>query len=207
VGEFDARGPTERGSEVSRERRTFSVFANSYFDLRKGAFSDDIEIVDYDPTWPDQFHEMASWLRDRLGPGTALRVEHYGSTAIPNMPAKPVIDILVQVSSFEEGKRNALPLLNDETWEYWWYSGHMVFLKRRASMGERTHHIHMAPQVHPVWKGITFRDYLRSHPEEAARYAVLKRRLAEVHRGDREGYTQAKAFFVNEITRKATGNP
>jgi GrpB-like predicted nucleotidyltransferase (UPF0157 family) len=122
---------------------------------------------------------------------------------VPGIPAKPIIDILVEIPSFAEAKERALPLLNDVSWEYWWYDNHMVFFKRETPMGKRTHHVHMAPQRHEVWAGLVFRDYIRSHPEAAARYSELKRRLAVEHRADREGYTDAKSAFVRQATARA----
>ena len=185
---------------ANHEAREFWVSANAYVRLHhSGASSDEVQLVEYDPRWPGQFEEFAGWLRECLGPDVALRLEHYGSTAIPGMPAKPVIDVLVDIPSFAGAKKRAVPRLNSETWEYWWYSGHMVFIKRAGLMGIRTHHVHMAPRGHKVWEGIAFRDYLRQHPDEAARYAQLKRDLAARHARDRERYTQAKAEFVREI--------
>jgi GrpB-like predicted nucleotidyltransferase (UPF0157 family) len=192
--------PSGLTGEFVAEGREYWVSANSYVGLRnEDAASDDVRLVDYDPSWPEQFQQMAAWLRKNLEPEVVLRVEHYGSTAIPGMPAKPVIDILVEVPSFREAKRAMVPLLNRPEWEYWWYAGHMAFIKRRRLMGERTHHVHVAPRGHEVWKGIAFRDYLRAHGDEAARYAALKRQLAAAHSADRERYTQAKEAFVGEV--------
>ena len=147
---------------------------------------------------------MAGWLRNIVSPDIALRIEHYGSTAIPGIPAKPVIDILMEVPSFTEARRNLIPLFNKPECEYWWYDEHMVFIIRDRSTGLRTHHIHAAPKGHQVWQGLAFRDYLRTHPEDARRYATLKYKLAESHGNDREAYTDLKADFVNEIPFKAS---
>jgi GrpB-like predicted nucleotidyltransferase (UPF0157 family) len=206
LGEFAARGPAEWWGDGGREPWTFSLFALAPFDCRLNGFRDDIVLVDYDPTWPEQYERMAGWLRDRLGPDVALRIEHYGSTAIPGMPAKPVVDILVEIPSFDEGRRRALSVLNDPTWEYWSYSGHIVFFKRKELMGERTHHIHLAPRGHEIWEGLAFRDYLSSHPADAAKYAALKRELATTYRTDRERYTDMKTSFVEDVLRKAKAN-
>jgi GrpB-like predicted nucleotidyltransferase (UPF0157 family) len=203
TGEFTARLPAELGKETP-ERGAFWISANAYVGLRESDVSgDQVHLVDYDPAWPRQFAEIATWLRDHLGSDLVLRVEHYGSTAIPGMPAKPIIDILVEIPSFAEAKRRAVSRLNSETWEYWWYSGHMVFIKRKDLMGQRTHHVHMAPQGHEIWKGLAFRDTLRSHPEKASRYAALKQELAAVYREDRERYTQAKTDFVRKVMSRA----
>jgi GrpB-like predicted nucleotidyltransferase (UPF0157 family) len=207
TGEFTARLPAELGKKETPDRREFWVSANAYVGLQENDASDDqVHLVDYDPSWPQQFAEIATWLRDHLGSDIVLRVEHYGSTAIPGMPAKPIVDVLVEIPSFAEAKKRAVPRLNSETWEYWWYSGHVVFIKRKKLMGQRTHHVHMAPQGHEVWKGLAFRDTLRSHPEEASRYAALKRELAAGYREDRERYTQAKTEFVRQVTSRALPN-
>jgi GrpB-like predicted nucleotidyltransferase (UPF0157 family) len=180
------------------------ISANAYVQLDVAdTASDEVTLVDANPAWAAQYQEMADWLRRRLDARVMLRIEHYGSTAIPGMPAKPIVDILVEVHSFEAAKRHVVPALNDPHWEYWWYSDHMVFVRRERPMGPRTHHLHLAPRGHRLWEGLAFRDYLRAHPEAAARYAALKRKLARSHREDREAYTQAKTAFVRQVTAEA----
>lgn len=203
TGEFCAQGPEEWRSGDRPAVRDFRVTANAYVSPHQRAPADEVQLADHEPSWAQQFEEMAGWIRDQFGSDLALRVEHYGSTAIPGMPAKPVIDILVEIPSFPAAKKRALPCLNAEAWEYWWYRDHMLFVKRNGLMGPRTHHVHLAPRGHDLWQGLAFRDYLRSHAEDAARYAVLKQQLASAHRGDREKYTEAKAEFVAEITASA----
>jgi GrpB-like predicted nucleotidyltransferase (UPF0157 family) len=203
-GEFTARLPVGLLDEGLAAHRDFWVSANAYVGLQANDVSgDEVYLVDYNASWPQQYAEFARWLRDCLGSDVALRVEHYGSTAIPGIPAKPIIDVLVQVPSFASAKRRVVPRLDGEAWEYWWYADHMIFIKREKLMGQRTHHVHMAPRGHRLWDGIVFRDYLRTHPEEAARYAALKRELARRYREDREGYTQAKTEYVREVMRRA----
>lgn len=204
TGEFATFRSAQPGHGGATDVGEFWISANAYVGLREGDVSDDrIYLSDHDPSWPQQFEAFADWLQGYLGPETAQRIEHYGSTAIPGMPAKPIIDVLVQVPSFAEAKRRAVPLLNSETCDYWWHSEHMVFVKREELMGKRTHHVHMAPQSHRVWDNLAFRDYLRSHPEEASHYAALKRELAAGYREDRERYTEAKSAFVSRVTAEA----
>ena len=183
--------------------RPWWISAHAYVDPSAAAPDDAVALVDPDPAWADQYREMAGWLRHRLGPEIALRTEHYGSTAIPGIPAKPIVDMLIEVPSFAAAKRKFLPALNDERWEYWWYNDHMMFIRRARRMGPRTHHLHLAPRGHRLWEGLAFRDYLRAHPQTAARYAALKRELAQAHRQDREAYTEAKTTFVRQITARA----
>jgi GrpB-like predicted nucleotidyltransferase (UPF0157 family) len=202
LAEFTAACPSEWSAEPPHAPHEFRISANVYI-ARGKSLDDEVHLVDYDDSWPRRYEEMASWLAESLGPDLAPRIEHYGSTAIPGMPAKPVIDILVEVPSFEEARRRAVPVFNKPECEYWFYSDHMVFIVREEFMGKRTHHIHMAPARHRIWDGLAFRDYLRTHPDGASRYVALKRKLADRHQTDRERYTIAKEDFVREVTAKA----
>ncbi len=197
IGEF---APTREGSGLPARLR---LTTNAYLTMLPGGSGDEIELVDYDPSWPERFVHCKRWLESILGPDTALRVEHYGSTAIAGIPAKPIIDILVEIPDFEVAMPRVLPSLNNPLWEYWWYKDHLTFIRRDRLGGTRTHHLHMAPRGHALWQGVAFRDYLRSHPEDASRYAELKRGLARDFSGDRERYSDQKTAFVREIARKA----
>lgn len=179
----------------------YRLSGNAYLSVAGPTGVDDVELSRYDPSWPRAFEAFAEWLREKLGE-VVLRVEHFGSTAVPGMLAKPIIDVAVQVASFLDAKRNAIPSLNDPSWEYWWYDHHMIFVKR-ASSGRRTHHLHLAPAGHELWTRLAFRDYLRRHQDEAARYAALKCELATRFPHNRERYTEAKGAFVKELTLKA----
>jgi len=202
AGDFVACVPAEWTCVPDLPALDLIITANSYFE-RGADCDDDIRLVEYDQSWPAKYDEMAAWLSDTLDPDIALRIEHYGSTAIPGMPAKPVIDILLEVPSFAEARRSLIPVFNRPECEYWWYNDHMCLIIRKRLMGTRTHHIHAAPAGHRIWDGIEFRDYLRAHPDQAERYAALKRELAECHGTDREAYTNAKHDFVSEITARA----
>lgn len=197
LGEFEARGPDAQSSAGGR--RPLLLVGHAPVAPGMGV-ADDVRLVDYDPAWPRKFEEFAGWLRTTLGPETAMRVEHFGSTAIPGMPAKPIIDVLVEVPSFEVAKSRALPRLLGPEWEYWWYGDKITLVRRCRPFGERTHHVHLAPRGHAAWDELGFRDYLRRNPAEADRYAQLKRRLATDHCADREAYTQGKSEFVRRIS-------
>jgi GrpB-like predicted nucleotidyltransferase (UPF0157 family) len=206
---WQRESPTTTGrwlGEFSAGGSPLLCAANCYVGPKRGAGSaDDVRIVDYDPTWPRQAAEAAAWLSDALGDDVALSIEHYGSTAVPGLPAKPIVDLLVEVPGLSAAAPVVLTALNDPAWEYWWYAGHMTFVRRDGLGGRRTHHVHMAPRSHPVWRGLAFRDWLRTHPDDAARYAALKHALAETWRTERERYTIAKTRFVEEITARAEG--
>ncbi len=202
VCEFTVRSPAGWTVKADHPMVEFILSANTYYESGK-ILNDEVALLEYDRQWPVQYEEMASWLRQTIPPEFALRIEHYGSTAIPGMPAKPVIDILLEVPSFAEARRQLIPAFIRPDCEYWWYHDHMVFIVRDRPMGVRTHHIHAAPAGHPVWDGLAFRDYLRTHPTAAEQYADLKRKLASRHLADREAYTDSKAQFVREITKQA----
>lgn len=169
--------------------------------------NEDVVIADYNLRWIEIFEQEARHLQALLGEELVLRVEHVGSTAIPGMPAKPIVDMLVAVPSFEAAKHIALPKLEAQGYLYLWRGdrppGHMMFIKLQHATGLRTHHIHMAPNGHKLWERLSFRDYLRAHQEEAARYAQLKRNLAQQFSTDREAYTSGKSAYVRTITAKA----
>lgn len=199
TGEFTVRVPQKWTGESKSDQRYFTMSINIYIAPGQKGSKDSIHLAEYDPTWPHKFNELSDSLHKLLGADIALRIEHHGSTSIPGMVAKPIIDVLVVVPSFLEARRRALPLLNDPTWEYVWYHSHIALIKRDTFLGERIFHVHMMPECHMFKRYLAFRDYLRSHPDDASRYAALKKKLAECHSENREQYTNAKADFVNEI--------
>lgn len=173
-----------------------------------------VAIVAYDPAWPAAFAAEAAHLRDCL-PGDLLgRIEHVGSTAIPGLPAKPIVDLLIEVPSLAAARARLAPRLRgDTTYEYFWRPGlaagdpwYCWFIKRTAD-GRRTHHLHFVEPGFPQWRWLAFRDWLRTHPEDAAAYADLKRQLATAHPADRIAYTQGKGEFIRRITAQAYDQP
>lgn len=162
-----------------------------------------IIVVEYDPHWVELYEEEAEFLREKFGPEVIVRMEHYGSTAVPGLAAKPVIDILVEIASFEAAEREIRPVLEPLGYGYNWYNGHMAFWKGYFPELPQKCHLHMAPAGHPLLDNLLFRDYLIKYPETAREYEKLKYHLAELHRNDREAYTDAKTDFIREITEKA----
>ena len=161
-----------------------------------------IEIVAYDPAWPERFAELGRELRGGLG-GVALRIDHIGSTAVPGLAAKPIIDIQISVAAFEPLDAFRQPL---ERLGYVYRADNPERTKRyfREPPGRRRTHLHVrrAGSFSEQW-ALLFRDYLRVHHEVAAEYAALKRRLAAQFRDDRRGYTQAKVPFLWAVIRRA----
>jgi GrpB-like predicted nucleotidyltransferase (UPF0157 family) len=168
---------------------------------------DEIEIVEYDPRWPALFEEEAARLRAVLDRDLILGLEHFGSTAIPGTAAKPIIDILIAVRSVVEARDRFVEPLRALDYVFWAENpktDRLFFVKGMPPYGpRRTHHVHVCEKEGEQWQRLPFRDYLRTHPDEAARYTHLKRELAVRHRTDREAYTAAKSAFVEEILVKA----
>ncbi len=171
-----------------------------------GRRMDDIEIVEYDERWPAMYAAEATRLCDTLPASLILAMEHFGSTAIPGLAAKPVIDILVAVRSIEQARAVAVEPLRALGYAFWADNpkrDRLFFVRGLPPAPCRTHHVHVTELDGEMWGRLLFRDYLRAHPEEAARYATLKRALAERHRDDREAYTEAKASYVVEVMARA----
>jgi GrpB-like predicted nucleotidyltransferase (UPF0157 family) len=169
---------------------------------------DAVEIVDYDPRWPLLFEEEAKRLRAVLDPSQIIGPEHFGSTAIPGLAAKPIIDILIAVRSLAVAQATVIETLQNLDYVFWAdnpKTDRMFFVKGMPPFGsKRSHHVHFTEPTGEMWHRLAFRDYLRAHPEEGEAYERLKRRLAAEHRTDREAYTDAKSAFVESVMRKAT---
>lgn len=167
-----------------------------------------VEIVPYKESWPAEFQEIAARLRHALG-ALALRIDHIGSTSVPGLPAKDVIDIQITVAALDEHVRSALTALGyvqpegiwrdhrppnmpgpETDWEKWFFF---------PPNGQRRTNTHVrvqgrANQRYPL----LFRDYVRAHPATAEAYAELKRRLAQ-HLADPETYPDVKDPAVDLI--------
>jgi len=174
---------------------------------------EDVVISEYNSGWPEMFRQEKEHLLKCLPTGLIRRIEHYGSTAAPGLAAKPIVDMLVQVTDLDETKARVAPILEAQGYDYFWRatSGDDVppfyawFIKR-GSDNKRTHHIHMiteSPEFTMHWEALLFRDYLIQHPEVASEYEGLKRRLAETHPNDRVAYTSGKSEFVSRVTTAA----
>ena len=168
---------------------------------------DGVEIVNYDPHWPVLFEEEAKRLRAVLDPSAILGLEHFGSTAVPGLSAKPVIDILIAVRSLTDAQATFVEALQTLDYVYWADNPNkdrMFFVKGMPPFGSRrSHHVHVTEPHGEMWQRLAFGDYLRAHPEEARTYDRLKRRLAAEHPKDREAYTDAKSAYVESVMRKA----
>ncbi|MHC4609427.1 MAG: GrpB family protein [Planctomycetota bacterium] len=167
--------------------------------------TDPVVIVPYDSDWPRQFEQERKLLAE-VFLGTRNVVVHIGSTAVPGLGGKPVIDIMVGVAALSDVERR-IPDLEVRGYEYVpEYEDQLPERRyfRKPRDAARTHHLHCVVAGDDLWcQQLTFRDYLRAYPEAAAAYSELKQRLASRHRNDRVAYSEAKTTFVRSILVKA----
>ena len=168
---------------------------------RNHARDDRVEIVDADASWPRQFEIEASSLRSSLPTIAGLRIEHFGSTAVPGLRAKPILDIMIICpdQSTWPGFIDALASLGYVFWADNPRKDRMFFVKGLPPLGAgRTHHVHVRVPADAVAE-LRFRDALRSNKQLAARYAEHKHTLAVRYPTDRDAYTEAKTEFVAAV--------
>ena len=162
-----------------------------------------VSIVPYDPDWPRRFDEERRILAAVFA-GSDATIEHVGSTAVPGLGAKPVIDVLVGVPALIEVEHR-IPALEAAGYEYvpkyeTQRPDRRYFRKPRS--GPRAFHVHCVVTGSDFWiRHLAFRDHLRAHPESAAAYYDLKRELST--RVSKEEYTDAKTPFIEGILASA----
>lgn len=182
---------------MSAERNLTERRAASALDLaRSGERDARVEIVDYDAAWPGRFVSEQSRLAP-LVPG--IELHHIGSTAVPGLPAKPIIDMMAVVEDLDA----PLPALIERA-GYQYPAAYNAALSGRRwlcrpSPSHRTHHLHLVAGHDELARHLRFRDALRARPDLAQGYAALKRELTERMADDREGYTAAKTSFIERV--------
>jgi len=163
-----------------------------------------IHVVDYDPNWPALFEAEKALILTVLK--KTILIEHFGSTSVPGLAAKPIIDISIGVSDLEQG-RQYLPAL--ESLGYTYEPSLEAEIATRLFLWKgtalvHTHHISIEVPGTPVWlEHIVLRDYLRGDPNEARRYQELKRELASLCLTDTEAYLHGKTAFILSCLAKA----
>jgi len=171
---------------------------------------EEISIAPYNPIWPQMFKDEKKFLKKRLPESLIKRIEHFGSTAVSDLSAKPIIDLLVEVTDLKETKKRIVPILENEGYEYFHRPAfgdygppyYAWFIKRNVE-GKRTHHIHMVESDSVLWDRLYFRDYLKEFPKVAKNYNDLKIKLSKRYPNDRVKYTEGKSEFILKITKKA----
>lgn len=164
-----------------------------------------VVITEYDPEWVNLFNKEKE-LIEKLFKNVSLQIEHVGSTAVPGLAAKPIVDIMIGVDGFEIGRSLVKPLKDIG---YHYVSElekdmpERLFLFRGSSDGH-SHHIHITQPTTDFWiDHILFRDYLCKYPSVAQAYGNLKMKLAQQHHTDRVAYGHAKTDFIEDVLAKA----
>lgn len=165
------------------------------------------KLLPHDPEWAKQFEREKKLLLETFG-DKIIAIEHIGSTAIPGIPAKPIIDMNVATSSLDDIDEfiKRLPDLGYEYMPDRRFSDRQFFPK--GSESSRTHHLNLVEITSETgWKNpLIFRDYLRNNKEDRSAYARLKTSLAEKHKDNRYEYTERKSDFIREIINKAVAH-
>lgn len=154
-----------------------------------------VRVVEHDPAWAVQAQEELRCLGDALG-RVAVRLEHVGSTAVPGLAAKPILDLQLSVAAIEPRSRYVGPLerlgylfVPDPAWpEYHFFA--------KPPERPRSHHLHEL-------RHLAVRDFLRAHGDEASKYAALKREVGRLHPQDRLAYIAGKERYVDDLEARA----
>ncbi|MDX1534073.1 MAG: GrpB family protein [Thermoplasmata archaeon] len=164
-----------------------------------------VVIVPYDSDWPRRFAAEARLIRGQIDPYLE-GVEHIGSTAVPGLASKPIIDIMPGLKALQDAQACIEPLSRigyEYVPEYEEELPQRRYFRKGPETG-RTHHLHMVETSSDFWRRhLLFRDYVRTHPTTAREYEALKIRLAREHGSDREGYTEGKTSFVEDVVARA----
>ncbi len=168
-----------------------------------GLGNDKVKLSPYQTIWAQLYEEEKKRLEKVIGRGV-LDIQHIGSTAVPNLKAKPILDIGIAVKNFEEAFALIFPI---EKLGYT-YRGENGIPRRhyfvKGPPEKRTHHIHMFEEVNEEWGAhLLFRNYLRTHPQTVITYQTLKEDLAKRYPDNREAYTDAKHTFIQRVLREA----
>lgn len=166
-----------------------------------------VELVDHNPKWKHLFEKEKERILRRADRNDILRIEHFGSTAIPGIKAKPYIDLIVEIPEKLLFDQKIINSFEDLGYTYFkvpkreGIEAYMSFGKGYNLDGtkEQVYHIHMCPENNYMWKQLKFRDYLIANPDKAKAYEKLKIDAALRHKNDRGKYVLSKTTFIDEI--------
>lgn len=156
-----------------------------------------VKLSPYNIEWKQLFEDEKARLQNAVG-DYILDIQHVGSTSIPGMIAKPIIDIAVSIQNFEEAQICINPL---EHLGYTYEGENGIPRRHFFVKGDpRTYHLHMQEIIHPNWENmVLFRDYFTKHPDFVKQYAQLKLELARRYPTDRQAYLDGKAPFIIQV--------
>lgn len=158
-----------------------------------------IILTQYNPKWPIEFQKEKEFLLVIIGEYLCGTVEHIGSTSMPGLIAKPVIDIMFGVESLSKS-RPAIEIISQNGYCYYPYKEEVMHWFCKPSPEFRTHHLHLVPYKSDLWQErVKFRDALIADEKLTLEYSKLKQNLALKHKHDREQYTEAKTDFIRRV--------
>lgn len=164
-----------------------------------------IDIAPYSPRWPEDFAREQSVVAQALAPWLIGVPEHIGSTAVPGLAAKAVIDVMAPVASLEDSV-GAIAAAAGIGYQHFPYKPDQMHWFCKPSPAHRTHHLHLVPLGSRLWaERLAFRDALRASADLRRAYGSLKLRLAAEHRHDRKAYTDGKSAFVAQVVNQVLG--
>lgn len=164
-----------------------------------------VTLVEYDPEWLGVFERERGLLLRVLGEAVA-EIEHIGSTAVPGLVSKPIIDIMVGLYDFSMADSLAPKIVNMGYTYFPEFEDVMPNRRffKKLSNGNATHHIHMVEMGSEFWQNhLLFRDYLRGNPDVAEEYALLKKELAKQNWKDSNDFAEAKTEFIRKVKKRA----
>ncbi len=194
-------GLTADGHARAANERWAALVASGEVQLFAEPTGESVQVVEHDQAWPVRFDDIRTRLADALGV-TAVRIDHVGSTAVPGLAAKPVIDLQISVTDVDDEaayraaiERLGYPMRSREP-------GHRYFRTPPRTLHRIQIHV---CQAGSDWERehLLFRDYLRAHPDALSRYAAVKHGLAERYGDDRLGYTEGKTPFIRNALSQA----
>jgi GrpB-like predicted nucleotidyltransferase (UPF0157 family) len=174
------------------------VSLNQFKDSRK------VEVMPHDPQWRVSFLEESEQIALTMGENV-VTIHHIGSTAIPSIYAKPIIDFLIEVKDIAkvDDRNAAMAALGYEAMGEFGLAGRRFF-RKNSTAGKRTHHLHaFEAKSAEIKRHLAFRDYIIAHPEVAQKYSELKRELAKMYPEDIQGYMNGKNGLIREVEKKA----
>lgn len=165
-----------------------------------------IIISAHDPMWHALYLSEKTNLEQSIGLNNIVRINHYGSTSVPDLYAKPTIDILLEIQDVMDTER-IISLMKGIGYNYSPQPNnpapHMMFMKGYTPNGFSGQAYHVHVRYSGDWDELYFRDYLILHPEIVLKYGKLELQLKEKFEFDRDGYTSAKSYFIKSITEQA----